>query len=137
MRSGRAIAERYAGRRQKARPDPIVAIVAIVALRVLLVECVIQFVFQTFQLPSLEVCDRYVTSSLAGAHQRSEQQLDHRALAEGMRNNLGAPALFAESRSSKSVVRVTRWCDKVRLFRTLTPSMTTLSMKSHISQYVC
>lgn len=61
-----------------------------------LLELRVQFIAQRIELFALELRDGHAAPSLTDTYQRGVHQLHHRALAEGMRDDFGAPPLFTE-----------------------------------------
>ena len=51
---------------------------------------------QALKLFELELRDHQPLPALAGAHQRGEDEFEHRPVAKGMRDHLGFPPLFAK-----------------------------------------
>nr|WP_235893179.1 hypothetical protein [Pelomicrobium methylotrophicum] len=56
----------------------------------------VQVLAKLLELPEFELRDHDVLPGLACADERNVHELEHRSLAKGLRNHLGAPALFAE-----------------------------------------
>ena len=62
----------------------------------MLLEFLIELFSKRGELPSLEFAHRHTAPGLARSNDGGKHQLHHRALAEGVRNDLRSPALLAE-----------------------------------------
>src|SRR5262249_44268454 len=69
------------------------------------------------QLPQLELGDSQAALAVGSADGSAVHKLQDSALAEGVRDHLGAPAFFAEQALSSLVVRIALRCASVALDR--------------------